>query len=231
MNQESFEARILHLWMTTRVPLTRANVLFFTRVPRKKADRWLEALVADGVLDFDSDDEGEVIWTVRGAARPARGADKVEDVLRLEELGSQVRRPRASPGARAMAGASTTVPLGARGLVKQALARQGGEKSLLASGILSAAIGPFGWLYAGPAREALPLGAVYWLAYLLLPSIPILGFFLFPLFSIAMAGSGAIGVLHAWQYNRTGKTTALLTDDAGDAGGAGDDRPRLPGGR
>ena len=225
MNQEAFESRILHLWMTTRVPLTRANVLFFTRVPRKKADRWLEALVSDGVLDFDSDDEGEVMWTVRGAARPARGAEKVEDVLRLEELGGQVRRPGASSGARGSTGAGaltnvSKLPVGARNFAQQALAREGGEKSLLASGILSLVLGPIGWIYAGPLREAVPATLAFVMALWVLRFLPFV--LSGPAVSLLYAASGALGVLYAWQYNRTGKTTPLLTDD---------ERPRLPGGR
>ena len=210
--------------MTTRVPLTRANILFLTRAPRRKAGRWLEALVSEGVLDFDSDDDGETIWTVRGAARPARGAERIEDVLKLEDLSQQVRRSSGSSarGAGLAAGAMLHVPGGARGLVQQALAREGGEKSLLVSGLISAFAGPFGWLYAGPGREALPAGVVFWIAWWLLAYIPLLSFFLFPVFSLAIVASGAMGVLYAWQYNRTGHTTPLLGDD---------DRPRLPGRR
>lgn len=220
MNQEAFEARLLHLWMTTRVPLTRANILFFTRVPRRRAEQWLEALVKEGVLDFDSDDEGEVVWTVKGAARPARGAEKVEDVLRFEELAGKVRG--SVPGR----GPALSLPQGAQGasaLARQALAREGGEKSLLASGILSLVLGPIGWLYAGPLREAIPGVALFAVALWFLRLLPLM--LAGPGVSLLYAASGALGVLYAWQYNRTGRATPLLTGDAGDH------QPRLPGPR
>lgn len=224
MTQEAFEARILHLWMTTRVPLTRANILFFTRAPRKKAEQWLDALVSEGVLDFDSDDDGEVHWTVKGANRPARGADKVEDVLRLEQLGAEVRGGRGpTRPVKPVTGSlvpSDDVASEARTLARNALAREGGEKSLVASGILSLLLGPIGWIYAGPLKEAIP-GALLFVAALWV--LRLLPFVLSgPAVSLLYAASGALGVLYAWQYNRTGRTTPLLSDD---------ERPQLPGRR
>ena len=49
------------------MPLTRPNLQFVTGVPRAKLDKWLDQLVADGVLDVDADDDGEMVWGVRGA--------------------------------------------------------------------------------------------------------------------------------------------------------------------
>src|SRR3954471_22105993 len=100
MNQHDFEHRVIELWMTTRVPLTRANLLFFTKAPRKKLDAWLEAMVGEGVLDVDSDDEGEMIWTLRGAARPARGAERVEEIVKMDALSREVRGGLGSLAAR-----------------------------------------------------------------------------------------------------------------------------------
>ena len=61
LTRDDFEHRLLSLWMTTRMPLTRANLQFVTGVPRAKLGKWLDQLVADGVLDVDADDEGEMI--------------------------------------------------------------------------------------------------------------------------------------------------------------------------
>lgn len=217
MNQESFEARLLQLWMTTRVPLTRANVLFFTHAPRRKADRWLEALVKEGVLDLDSDDQGELLWSVRGADRPERGPERVEDVLRLDELRQEVRRGAPAPSRRATLTLSPA-PVAPRNLAQQALARSGGEKSLLASGLLSLLLGPVGWLYAGPLREAVPAALGFMAILWVLRFLPFL--LAGPAVSLLYAASGALGVLYAWQYNKHGRTTPLLSDD---------ERPRLPG--
>ena len=76
--------------MTTRVPLTRANLLFYTRAPRRKVDRWLDEMLKEGFLDIDSDDDGEMVWNVRGAARSTAGPTRIEDVTRLERLREQV---------------------------------------------------------------------------------------------------------------------------------------------
>src|SRR4051794_3619444 len=79
MSQRAFETRLLNLWMKTRVPMTRANVLFYTQAPRKKLGAWLDELVADGVLEVDADNDGEMLWSVRGAKRPESGPLTLED--------------------------------------------------------------------------------------------------------------------------------------------------------
>src|SRR4051812_23941829 len=101
--------------MTTRVPTTRANLLFYTGAPGRKIDRWLDALTheRDGrpaLLEVDSDDDGELIWKVRGAQRAAGGTDKVEEALRLDELQRDVR------GNAGIAGTSALVPAASRAL-------------------------------------------------------------------------------------------------------------------
>ena len=80
----------MSLWMTTRMPLTRANLQFVTGVPRAKLGKWLDQLVADGVLDVDADDDGEMVWGVRGAARAGSGPDKPEEVKKLGDLKREV---------------------------------------------------------------------------------------------------------------------------------------------
>lgn len=217
MTQHEFENRVLHLWMTTRVPLTRANLLYFTQVPRKKLDAWLDAMVAEGVADVDSDDEGEMIWTVRGAQRAARGPERIEDVVKLDALRSEVAAGRSG-------GSSTDLPArvasslpAARGVVEQALARRGGEKNPLIGGALGL-LGPLGWLYAAPVKEAVPAAIVFYIAYRVLGAIPLLGW---PLLSVLSVLSVIVGVLYAFQYNRAGQVTSLFSDD--------DARPRLPG--
>ena len=55
MTQDTFEQRVLEVWVTTRVPLTRANVQFYTGAKRAQVDRWLDKLVGSGVLEVDAD--------------------------------------------------------------------------------------------------------------------------------------------------------------------------------
>src|SRR6476659_4939602 len=76
--------------MTTRMPLTRANVQFVTGVPRAKLGKWLDELVADGVLDVDADDDGEMIWGVRGASRSTTGPTSPAEVKKLGDLRREV---------------------------------------------------------------------------------------------------------------------------------------------
>src|SRR5438270_4098605 len=94
--------------MTTRMPLTRANLQFVTAVPRGKLEKWLDQLVADGVLDVDADDDGEMVWGVRGAARAATGPQKPEEVKKLADLKQEV-----AAGASSAASALAVMKMGA----------------------------------------------------------------------------------------------------------------------
>ena len=210
MTRDDFEHRLLSLWMTTRMPLTRANVQFVTGVPRAKLGKWLDELVADGVLDVDADDEGEMIWGVRGAARAQKGPDKPEEVKKLADLKAEV----ASSGA----AASTALALvKAGGGAARSLVTTGGDgkKSMIASGLLSFFFGPLGWLYAGSFKEAGVVALVYFLLCAIIPHL-----LLAPLLAIAHPLSAAIGVLYAWKYNQKGERATLLPSD--------ESRPSLP---
>ena len=206
MNQESFEAKILQLWMTTRVPFTRANLQFATGAPRKKMETWLRNLVVDGVLDADVDDAGEMVCSLRGANRPQTGAESPAELDKLSRLRGEVQ---ASSAAQAV----TALVLG-QGQRRAPLVPGGdNQKSLVASGLLSFFFGPVGWLYAGHWKEALPAAGVLILLKYLLPS-----FLLLPLLGIVGPVSAGIGVLYAWMYNRKGERQKLLP--------AGSDEPK-----
>ncbi len=203
MTRDDFEHRLLSLWMTTRMPLTRANVQFVTGVPRAKLEKWLDELVADGVLDVDADDEGEMVWGVRGAARAQKGPDKPEEVKKLADLKAEV----ASSGV-AASSALALMKVGS-GAARSLVATGDGKKSVVASGVLSFFFGPFGWLYAGSWKEAIP-GAIVWLILIkLIPHWTILA----PLWLTAMAVSGGIGLLYARKYNDKGERASLLGAD------------------
>src|SRR5712671_157307 len=81
-----FEHSVLTLWMTTQVPLTRANLQFYSGVERRQMERWLDDMVKNGALEFDSDDAGEVIYTVPGADRPKDGPTNLAAAKKLDEL-------------------------------------------------------------------------------------------------------------------------------------------------
>jgi len=186
--------------MTTRMPLTRANLVFVTGVPRAKLEKWLDQLVADGVLDVDADDEGEMVWGVRGAARAQKGAEKPEDVKKLADLKQEV--------AGSSANAVALVKVGA-GAARSLVAAGEGKKSLIASGLLSFFFGPLGWLYAGSLKEAGVVALVYFLLCAIIPHL-----LLAPLLAIAHPLSAAIGVLYAWKYNQKGERATLLPSES-----------------
>jgi len=206
VTRDEFEHRLLSLWMTTRMPLTRANLQFVTGVPRGKLGKWLDQLVADGVLDVDADDDGEMIWGVRGAARAATGPEKPEDVKKLADLKREV-----STTAGATAGAGMALVKYGGNAAHSLLASGGeGKKSMIASGLLSFFFGPLGWLYAGSFKEAGVVAIVYFVLCAIIPHL-----LLAPLLAVAHPLSAAIGLLYAWKYNQKGERQSLLPSDPG----------------
>jgi hypothetical protein len=193
MKQKDFEARVLAIWVRSRVPLTLAHVQHLTGASRDRSKQWLDAMTVGGVLDVEVADDGEMIWTVRGAARPRSGAETVAEWERLETLTREVASAPTALAVRALGG----------GLVRTS----GEKKSVVASGALSLVLGPLGWLYAAPLREAVPGAAVYVGLFSLLPHV-----LLVPLLGVLMPISGVAGVYYAWRHNQTGERTGLFSD-------------------
>jgi hypothetical protein len=193
MKAKDFEARVLAIWLRSRVPLTLPHVQHLTRESRAKCKQSLDEMTVAGQLEMDVADDGEMIWTVRGAARPASGAQTVAELEKLEALTAEV----ASASGKGMI---------ARAAVSSALAQRGGDqKSLVGSGVLSLVLGPLGWLYAAPLREAVPGVAIYLGVCALLPHV-----LLTPLLGILAPLSGAAGIYYAWRHNQTGERTSLF---------------------
>jgi hypothetical protein len=98
--------------------------------------------------------------------------------------------------------------------VKQELSRpaRNGDKSWVKSGVVSLALGPVGWLYAGSMREAVPatVGSVA-LAALALKILPL--FLILPVWMVAAPLSAIAGVVYALQYNRNGSRQRLFDRD------------------
>jgi hypothetical protein len=193
MKQKDFEARVLAIWLRSRVPLTLVHVQHLSGASRDKSKQWLDAMTVAGALDVDVTDDGEMLWTVRGAERPRSGPETIAELERLETLTHEVAHaPKAL----------------ARAALGGALAPQGGDaKSVVASGVLSAVLGPLGWLYAAPLREAVPGAAVYIGLCSLLPH-----FLLVPMLGVLAPISGVAGVYYAWRHNQTGERTGLFSD-------------------
>ena len=193
MKRNDFEARVLAIWLRSRVPLTLAHVQHLTGASRDKSKQWLDAMTIASVLEADVTDEGEMLWTVRGAERPRSGPETISELERLEALTRDVASmPRAL----------------ARAALRGDLARPGGDaKSVAASGVLSLVLGPLGWLYAAPLREAVPGAAVYIGLCSFLPH-----FLLMPALGLLAPISGLAGVYYAWRHNQTGARTGLFSD-------------------
>jgi hypothetical protein len=85
-----------------------------------------------------------------------------------------------------------------------------GKKSLKMSAGLSL-FGPFGWLYAGHLKEAIPASLAFAAALWLLPSF-LLSWFLI----VGIPASAIAGFVYAWQYNQAGERRTLFLDDKTD---------------
>lgn len=218
MNREQFESRVLDLWMTTRIPLTRAHVQYHTGVARRQLNKWMDEMVTEGVLELDVDDDGEMVWKVPGAARPIDGPKSFAELEKHGRIREEARRKLREGRARNRPRArddevDETLGLGLA-LARRAsssLDRPRGEgdnkKSLLLSAGLSF-FGPLGWLYAGSLREALPASAIALLIAAIVPT-----FLLMPILWLVMPLSAITGLVYAWQYNRHGHRTTIFLDD------------------
>jgi len=98
--------------------------------------------------------------------------------------------------------------------VKQELQKKPakGEKSWIKSGLASLFLGPFGWLYAGSWREAIPASAG-WAVLISIASKIIPMVLLMPVLMVALPLSGIAGVVYALQYNRHGGRQRLFDKD------------------
>jgi hypothetical protein len=175
-------------------------------------------MVGNGLLEFDSDDAGELFYTVCGAQRPAGGATQLSrcsSCQRATGAGSRCTRcgKLLDPQLRALKDevdrAGTALTAFRQGSRLLDAGRPEGDKNLVVGGLLGL-LGPMGWFYAAPMKEAAIGTVLFVLAYKLLPAIllyPAMGL-LTPLFVL-------LGALYAWRYNRTGQRSSLFLDDGG----------------
>lgn len=196
MKQALFEQRVLEIWLRSRITLTAAHVQHLTGATREKVVRWMEAMTVSGQVDADVDDQGEMIWKVRGAERAAGGPTTIAEWERLGRLTSDAGE----------AGRALGLATRAAGLTRSNPAA-GDHKSVVASGALSLFLGPYGWLYAAPLREAVPAAVAFTLLASFVPH-----FILMPLLGIAAPLSGLAGVYYAMRHNQTGERTGLFSD-------------------
>jgi hypothetical protein len=215
---KEFEQSVLELAMTTRVPLTRANLVFYSGVAAKQADKYLDNMVRDGLLEFDSDDNGDLLYTVTGAQRPTSGPTQLTRCSACQRptvTGTRCTRCGRLLDAQLRAlkedvdRAGTALDIYRRG---SDLLRPDGpadEKNLVVAGFLGL-FGPLGWFYAAPTREAGVATLAFLVAAKLLP-----GLLLYPLLSLFVPISALLGAMYAWRYNRTGRRSSLFFEEGG----------------
>ena len=193
MNYKKFESKVLELWVKTRVRMTLPHILVYTQTSRAKAEPWLDEMVKANTLDMDIVGD-ELEWRVIGADRPSHGPKTLAEIDTMSSLEAKASKALAKEaGALALRRGSALIKAGE------------GQKSLLASGLLSFFFGPLGWLYAGSWREAVPAAAIYALVLWIIPS-----FLLWPLAGLFFPASALAGLAYAWRFNRTGERQNLL---------------------
>ncbi len=200
MNQHEFETAVMRMWTTTRIPLSRVNVQVYTSAPRDRIERWMNELAAAGIVEHDSDDDGEVLWTVRGAKRSATGPRSIDELERLGRLTREVDGESSPTRSR------LPVRLTSR-IAEEPTVHD--EKSLLASGALSFVFGPVGWLYAAPLKDAVP--AIVGLSIAASVLTALLPYTLVAsIFGVVSPLSAIAGVVYAYRYNKTGRRASML---------------------
>ncbi len=220
MNREEFESSVLDLWMTTRIPLSRAHLQYHTGLARQRLNRWLDELTAEGVLEVEVDDDGEMVWMVPGAERSLGGPKTFAEMGRGRGAGAAGAPQRRDEQRGRKRAREDDDDLAALGKMALTLAGKSGvpardaddgrpRKSLLLSAGLS--VLPVGWLYAGSLREAAIGTAIALVAWKILPF-----FLLMPLVYLGLPLSALAGLIYAWQYNRKGERTTLFLDDKKD---------------
>ncbi len=199
MNQHEFETAVMRMWTTTRIPLSRVNVQVYTSAPRDRIEKWMNELATAGIVEHDSDDDGEVLWTVRGAKRSATGPRSIDE---LDRLGRLTREVAAESSSRPLAPVRVASRIASEPTVHD-------EKSLLASGALSFVFGPVGWLYAAPLKDAVP--AIVGLSIAASVMTALLPYTLVAsIFGVVSPLSAVAGVVYAYRYNKTGRRASML---------------------
>jgi hypothetical protein len=199
MTRHEFELAVIRMWTTTRVPLTRMNLLAYTHAPRERIEQWMNELVVADLAELDSDEDGEVLWRIRGAKRSTQGPRSMDEISKLERL---MREVDAEPSR----GLVLSPKLQTR-IVDPVAIRD--EKSIIASGLVSFFLGPVGWLYAAPLPEAVAAvlisAVVTSVLSAVLPYALVMG-----IFGFTAPVSAAVGVYYAWRYNKTGRRVSML---------------------
>ncbi len=205
MDQDRFESEIVSM-ASEGVPLTVANVAVRTKLPPRKAESMLDAMIRTGHLDSDIDDsEGVLVYKVRGLSATKRPKKRV-----VED--DDDARDDASLGMARAAG-QVLVKQAASTAKRVVLTQKPGEKSVLWGLGLGFFLGPLGLLYAAPWSVAilsiLGYGAA-WKVYHWLSGVPLIGTLLFFVMGVAHLAITVASAMYVLRYNKNGKRSPLL---------------------
>ncbi len=92
MDRDEFESKVLELWVKSRIPLTHANLQYFSGVSSKKLTNWIDKLLKAGTLDIEIDDSEDVTYFMPGVTRSADGPSTCEAYERKRELIEEAKR-------------------------------------------------------------------------------------------------------------------------------------------
>jgi hypothetical protein len=179
------EHHILTLWTTTKLPLNVVTLRITSALPKELIEKTLDKMTVEGALEMNTDDAGNLSWSVLGTPRSTTGPESIAQYQMLDRVRGEValEHKRSS---------------------SSALAVGGERKSILASTALSFFFGGFGLLYAAPLPVAVGTIAVQVILASLLPHS------LFAwLCGIALPLSGIAGGAYAWTHNKNGKRTGI----------------------
>ncbi len=195
----------------------------------------LAALEAEVKADADAQrSRKEAALSKLRESRAAQQAEKAEHAAREQALVKRKSTTRVADdddddGSSSDLGGALELASKANRVHKELAKTPGqGEKSWVKSGLASLVLGPFGWLYAGSFREAIP-ASVAWLAFATLASKILPSVLLMPIMFVVMPLSAIAGVVYAMQFNRNGKRQRLWGKDKGGKGKdlPGKDKKRL----
>jgi hypothetical protein len=99
MDVQEFEQEILKLAFETDARITTASVAYYLGIPSRKANSLLNELLEEGVLELDSDREGNLYYKV--PSRASLGADVIKRASGQDEPTQYVTEGQADAGARA----------------------------------------------------------------------------------------------------------------------------------
>ena len=171
----------------------------------------LAALEAEVKADADAQRARKEAALVRVREERAKQLEERDELRSRQAALVTKKKPEQIDHADGLGGALELA--GRANRVKQELERKPGkgEKSWIASGVASTALGPLGWLYAGSLREAVP-AATIWIVLASIASKILPTVLLWPVLMVVMPLSGIAGVVYALQFNRAGKRTRIFGD-------------------